>query len=44
MGGTEVAGGSPECLLFEEQAMKTLMSEVVLMIVLLAAVVISGRL
>lgn len=44
MGGADAGVGNPECLLIQEQAMQTLISEVALMMLLLAAVVISGRL
>jgi hypothetical protein len=44
MGGAIADVGHAECLLIQETLMQTLISEVVLMILLLAAVVISGRL
>ncbi len=43
MGGADAGVGSAECLLNQEQDMQTLISEVVLMILLLSAVVLSGR-
>ena len=43
MGGADAGVESAECLLIQEQDMQTLMSEVALMILLLAAVVLSGR-
>lgn len=44
MGSAEAGVGSPECLLSQERIMPTLINEVALMLLLLAAVVISGRL
>jgi|LakMenEpi03Aug12_release.lakeMendotaPanAssembly.Ray.scaffolds.fasta_scaffold5018729_1 hypothetical protein len=44
MGGAAAGIGNAECRLNQEQAMQTLISEVALMILLLAAVVLSGRL
>lgn len=43
MGGAAVGAGSRECLLNREQTMQTLISELALMVMLLAVVVISGR-
>ena len=44
MGGAAVGAAVRECLLNWEQAMQTLISELALMVMLLAVVVISGRL
>lgn len=44
MGGAAVGRGSREWLLTREQAMQTIMSELALTLVLLAVVVLSGRL
>jgi hypothetical protein len=43
MGGADPGVGSAECLLIQEQDMQTLISEIALMMLLLAAVVLSGR-
>jgi hypothetical protein len=43
MGGAAVGAGIRECRLNREQAMQTLISELALMLMLLAVVVISGR-
>jgi hypothetical protein len=43
MGGATVGAGIRECPLNREQAMQTLISELALMVMLLAVVVISGR-
>ena len=42
MGGADAGAGSAKCQLIQEQAMRTLISEVALMILLLAALVLSG--
>lgn len=44
MGGADGVVGIPDFLMIREQAMQELMSEVALILVLLAVVIISGRL